>query len=160
MLLTACTAVTDDTDVAVPEVSKRFINLSIAVTNSNGTITRGTPSGGENGDGREAGFDRENAVTGITLLLYQDAAGINTASNPTIDFVAYYPVSRSGNPATAGTSYTEKTAEAIYQTGNQLVPHNTIDFTKTYRAIVVANADLTGNFFFVFQSRTLFIYNR
>lgn len=145
MLLTACTAVTDDTGVVVPEVSKRFINLSIAVTNSNGTITRGTPSGGENGDGREAGFNRENAVTGITLLLYQDAAGINTASNPTIDFVAYYPVSRLGSPATAGTPYTEKTAEAIYQTGNQLVPHNTIDFTKTYRAIVVANADLTGS---------------
>lgn len=145
MLLTACTAVTDDTDVVVPEVSKRFINLSIAVTNSNGTITRGTPTGGENGDGREAGFNRENAVTGITLLLYQDAAGINTASNPTIDFVAYYPVSRSGNPATAGTPYNEKAAEAVYQTGNQLVPQNAIDFTKTYRAIVVANADLTGS---------------
>lgn len=138
MLLTACTAVTDDTGVVVPEVSKRFINLSIAVTNSNGTITRGTPSGGENGDGREAGFNRENAVTGITLLLYQDAAGINTASNPTIDFVAYYPVSRT-------TKDNDARIEATYQTGNQLVPHNTIDFTKTYRAIVVANADLTGS---------------
>ena len=147
MLLTACTAVTDDTGVVVPEVSKRFINLSIAVTNSNGTITRGTPSGGENGDGREAGFDRENAVTGITLMLYQtsDVAGINTTANPVIDFVAYYPVSRLGSPATAGTPYTEKTAEAVYQTGNQLVPQNAIDFTKTYRAIVVANADLTGS---------------
>lgn len=147
MLLTACTAVTDDTGVAVPEVSKRFINLSIAVTNSNGTITRGTPTGGENGDGREAGFDRENAVTGITLMLYQtsDVAGINTTTNPVIDFVAYYPVSRLGSPATAGTPYTEKTAEAVYQTGNQLVPQNAIDFTKTYRAIVVANADLTGS---------------
>ena len=138
MLLTACTAVTDDTGVVVPEVSKRFINLSIAVTNNNGSITRGTPTGGENGDGREAGFNRENAVTGITLLLYQDAAGINTASNPTIDFVAYYPVSRT-------TKDDDTRIEATYQTGNQLVPHNTIDFTKTYRAIVVANADLTGS---------------
>ena len=146
MLLTACTAVTDSSDDPVlPTVNNSFINLTIAVTNNNGTITRGTPTGGENGDGREAGFNRENAVTGITLLLYQDAAGINTASNPTIDFGAYYPVSRLGSPATAGTPYTEKTAEAVYQTGNQLVPHNTIDFTKTYRAIVVANADLTGS---------------
>lgn len=147
MLLTACKEVTDDTDVTVPEVSKCFINLSIAVTNSNGTITRGTPSGGENGDGREAGFDRENAVTGITLMLYQtsDVAGINTTANPVIDFVAYYPVSRLGSPAAAGTPYTEKTAEAVYQTGNQLVSQNAIDFTKTYRAIVVANADLTGS---------------
>lgn len=145
MLLTACTAVTEDTDVAEPNVSKRFINLSIAVTNNNGAVTRGTPLGGENGNGREAGFSRENAVTGITLILYQDNTGLNTTADPKIDFVAYYPVSRLGDPATAGTPYTEKTAEAVYQTGNQLVPHNTIDFTKTYRAIVVANADLTGD---------------
>lgn len=138
MLLTACTAVTDDTDVAVPEVSKRFINLTIAVTNSDMPVTRGTPAGGENGDGREAGFERENAIVGITLLLYQDAAGINTASNPTIDFVAYYPVSRTTKDA-------DTRIEATYTTGNRLVPHNTIDFTKTYRAIVVANADLTGS---------------
>ena len=138
MLLTACTAVTDDTGVVVPEVSKRFINLSIAVTNNNGSITRGTPTGGEDGDGREAGFARENAITGITLLLYQDAAGINTASNPVIDFVAFYPVTRTTKDANAR-------IEATYETGNQLVPHNTIDFTKTYRAIVVANANLTGS---------------
>lgn len=138
MLLTACTAVTDDTGVVVPEVSKRFINLTIAVTNSDMPVTRGTPAGGENGDGREAGFERENAIVGITLLLYQDAAGINTASNPTIDFVAYYPVSRTTKDA-------DTRIEATYTTGNRLVPHNTIDFTKTYRAIVVANADLTGS---------------
>ena len=138
MLLTACTAVTDDTDVTVPEVSKRFINLSIAVTNSNGTITRGTPLGGEDGNGREAGFDRENAVTGITLILYQDANGINTTSNPTIDFVAYYPVTRTDKDE-------DTRIEATYQTGNQLVPPNAINFTKTYHAIVVANADLTSS---------------
>lgn len=146
VLLTACTAVTDgDTDVTEPEVNKHFINLSIVVSNNNGAATRGTPAGGENGDGREAGFERENAITGITLILYQDATGINTTSDPVIDFVAYYYVSRSGDPATAGTSYTEKTAEATYQTGNQLVPPNAIDFTKTYHAIVVANTDLTSS---------------
>ena len=140
MLLTACTAVTDDTGVVVPEVSKRFINLSIAVTNNNGSITRGTPTGGEDGDGREAGFARENAITGITLVLYQttDVNGINTTANPVIDFVAYYPVTRS-------TATTTMPIEARYETGNQLVPQNAIDFTKTYRAIVVANADLTGS---------------
>lgn len=138
MLLTACTAVTEDTDVAEPNVSKRFINLSIAVTNNNGAVTRGTPLGGEDGNGREAGFSRENAVTGITLILYQDATGLNTTADPTIDFVAYYPVSRTDKDDNAR-------IEATYQTGNQLVAPNTIDFTKTYRAIVVANADLTGD---------------
>ena len=149
LLLTACTAVTDGSDntTVQPTVNNSFINLTIAVTNSDMPATRGTPAGGENGDGREAGFERENAIVGITLLLYQtsDAAGINTTSNPAIDFVAYYPATRT-SIATAGTQYgSNKTPEAVYQTGNQLVPHNTIDFTKTYRAIVVANADLTGS---------------
>ena len=137
LLLAGCTAVTDGYEEIVPEVSHSYVNLTIAVTN-NGAITRGTPLGGEEGNGREAGFDRENTITGITLMLYQDANGINTASNPVIDFVAFYPVTRTTKDANAR-------IEATYETGNQLVPHNTIDFTKTYRAIVVANADLTSS---------------
>lgn len=138
LLLVGCTAVTDGyEEELVPEVSHSYVNLTIAVAN-NGAITRGTPLGGEEGNGREAGFDRENAVTGITLMLYQDATGINTSSNPVIDFVAFYPVSRTTKDADAR-------IEATYETGDQLVPHNAIDFTKPYRAIVVANADLTGS---------------
>ena len=161
MLLTACTAVTDSSDDPVlPTVNNSFINLTIDVTNNNGTATnnssqrslrrvspatndsarshrRVSPAGGEDGDGREAGFERENAIVGITLMLYQ-ADGINTTANPAIDFVAYYPVSRTTKDA-------DTRIEATYTTGNRLVPHNTIDFTKTYRAIVVANADLTGS---------------
>ncbi len=141
LLLAGCSAVTDGyEEELVPEVSHSYVNLTIAVTNNQAPITRGVPLGGEEDNGREAGFDRENAVTGITLLLYQtsDAAGLNTSTNPAIDFVAYYPVSRT-------TKDNDARIEATYQTGNQLVPHNTIDFTKTYRAIVVANADLTGS---------------
>lgn len=140
MLLTACTSVTDDeSDIMVPEVSKHYINLSIAVVNNSHVVTRGTPLGGEEGNGREAGFNRENAVTGITLMLYQSGVnGINTSTDPTIDFVAYYPV-------TATTKDDNSRIEATYQTGDQLVPPNAIDYTKTYRAIVVANADLTGS---------------
>ena len=138
LLLVGCTAVTDGyEEELVPEVSHSYVNLTIAVAN-NGAITRGTPLGGEEGNGREAGFDRENAVTGITLMLYQDATGINTTANPVIDFVAFYPVSRTTKDADAR-------IEATYETGDQLVPHNAIDFTKPYRAIVVANADLTGS---------------
>ena len=140
LLLTACTAVTDGSDntTVQPTVNNSFINLTIAVTNSDMPVTRGTPAGGENGDGREAGFERENAIVGITLILYNADNGINTTANPAIDFVAYYPVSRTTKDA-------DTRIEATYTTGNRLVPHNTIDFTKTYRAIVVANADLTGS---------------
>ena len=141
LLLAACSAMTEDygEENTVPEVSKRYINLAIAVTN-NTAVTRSTPLGGENGNGRESGFLRENAIMGITLMLYQtsDVAGINTSTNPVIDFVAFYPVTRTTKDANTR-------IEATYETGNQLVPHNAIDFTKTYRAIVVANADLTSS---------------
>ena len=117
--------------------ASRYINITVAVSTSDQRQTR-APQGGEEGDGREAGFDRENAITGITLMLYQDDNGINTTSNPTIDFVAFFPVTRTEKDNNAR-------IEATYQTGNQLVPHNAIDFTKTYRAIVVANANLTSS---------------
>ena len=141
LMLTACSAVVDGDYAATDEssnINNSYINLAIAVTNGTDPSTRANePKGGEDGDGREYGFDRENAITGITLILYQDAMGINTSDNPAIDFVAYYPVSRTTTDA-------DTRIEATYETGNQLVPHNTIDFTKTYHAVVVANANLTG----------------
>lgn len=143
MLLSACSAVVDGSEDAVPASKNNFINLAITVVNGNGEMTRAVPAGGENGEGREAGFNRENAVTGITLILYQ-GTGVNGEADTPIDFVAYYPTTRSTTDP-AGTPYgnTKKT-EATYTTGNQIVPHNTLDFTKTYHAIVVANADLTA----------------
>ncbi len=137
LLLTACSAVTDGAyDDTAKNTNNHYINLAISVANGQNAMTRGVPAGGEDGDGRELGFDRENAITGITLILYQSATGINDAANPTVDFVAYYPVSR--------ITKDPDPIEATYSTGNQLVPHNTIDFSKSYHAIVVANADLTG----------------
>ena len=57
LLLVGCTAVTDGyEEELVPEVSHSYVNLTIAVAN-NGAITRGTPLGGEEGNGREAGFN-------------------------------------------------------------------------------------------------------
>lgn len=143
MLLSACSAVVDGSEDAVPASRNNFINLAITVVNGNGEMTRAVPAGGENGEGREAGFNRENTVTGITLILYK-GTGINGAATTPIDFVAYYPTTRSTTDP-AGTQYgNTKTPEATYTTGNQIVPHNSLDFTKTYHAIVVANADLTG----------------
>ena len=138
LLLSACSAVVDGDGSTTQNTNNHFINLAVSVVNGQKVMTRGVPTGGEDGDGREEGFERENAITGITLILYQSATGINDDSNPTIDFVAYYPVSRTTKDANTR-------IEATYETGNQLVPHNTIDFTKTYHAIVVANADLTGS---------------
>lgn len=120
---------------------RQYINLSVTVSGGH-TATRAgeLPAAGENGDGREAGMERENTVSGITVLLYQGE--INTTDNPTIDFAAYYETTLVSRE-TAGSQYTDKTDEAVYTTGDRLVSGTTFDPEKTYHAIVVANKDLT-----------------
>lgn len=149
-LLSSCSMMEEEyTDEEQPAVDvKQYINLSVTVSGGNEAATRAggnKPASGENGDGREAGFERENKVSGITLILYTaDANGINTANNPQIDFVAYYPtsfVSREGQGSQFGDT---KTDEAVYTTGDVEVTSTTFDPTKTYHAIIVANKDLTG----------------
>lgn len=130
--------------------TERYINLTIAVSADTQTLTRG-PLGGENGDGREAGFQRENEVNGVTLILYDDATGINTTENPALAFVKYYPTKlvfrdAAGSPET-GTHISNGDKgdldEAIYTTGDQRVSLTDLTFGKSYHAIVVANKDLT-----------------
>ena len=153
-LLCACSfyEYEDNTEEADPVTpTEKYINLSIVVSSGNEGTTR-APLGGENGDGREAGLERENKVTGITLMLYQDdeGKGINTTQNPTIDYIQYFPTMRLDIRDNAGTNYdhndvveTEK-SEAIevkYTTGEQPLGSG-IDKDTEYHVIVVANWDL------------------
>ena len=118
-----------------------YINLTISV--SNGTAyTRALPLGGENGDGREAGLERENSVSGITLILYKGAL---TSSESKVDFVAYYPTTLTSRDD-PGTPYADKADEASYTTGNQRLDRGSIDFSATYHAIVIANRDMSATF--------------
>ncbi|MCR5712917.1 MAG: hypothetical protein K6G46_10800, partial [Prevotella sp.] len=112
-------------------VGNIYVNFAIAVSNGNGGMRAPTPAGGEDGDGREAGFLRENTISGITVILYQ-ATGINTTANPTLDLVRYFPVSERAT----GTMPIEVT----YTTGQQPLGKHNLDLTKTYHAIVIANA--------------------
>ncbi len=137
LLMVGCSSENEPSTLNPQPSALNYINLAISVNGGVNSSSRAVPAGGEDGDGREAGFERENAITGITLILYEDAVGINSNDNPGIKFVAYYPVSRVTKDA-------DTRIEATYETGNQLVPHNTLDFTKTYHAIVVANANLTS----------------
>lgn len=153
--LSACSLVTDNDDYDEPRnTGDSYINLTIAVSNGNSRGTRAVPAGGEDGDGREAGFERENAVTGITLILYK-GAGINGDGSQKLDLVRYFPVTRDGAPATQGTEYTAGTGdgshpaqiEAKYTTGPQLIGKygvSKLDFTSEYHALVIANYDLTA----------------
>ena len=130
LLIVACSSETDSEKPL--SFGDCYVNFAISISNGQ-TVTRAnTPIGGEDGDGREAGFERENTVSGITVILYQDATGINSTGNPTLDLVRYFPVTERAT----GTMPTEVT----YTTGQQPLGKHNLDLTKTYHAIVIANA--------------------
>ncbi len=118
-----------------------YINIAIAVSGRTTHTRADEPKGGEDGDGREAGFERENTVTGITLILYQDGDGINTTADPVpvLKLVRYFPVTL-GHRDTQNTEYATKTDEAYYTTGVQPLGANVLNFGAAYHAIVIANA--------------------
>lgn len=146
ILLTACQFEDDQECPGENDnVKANYINLTIAVSNGEARGTRANaPTGGENGDGREAGFERENTVTGITLVLYKDATGINTSANPTLDFVRYFPVTLESRD-TQGTDKSPKNDEARYTTGDQPIGKPNLDFSAKYHAIVIANQTLPSS---------------
>lgn len=132
LLLCACSD-SDGRDVDNQQnVGNIYVNFAISVTNGNSGMRDATPTGGENGDGREAGFERENTISGITVILYQDGTGINTSADPTLDLVRYFPVSERA----AG----DMPIEVTYTTGQQPLGKHNLDLTKEYHAIVIANA--------------------
>ena len=153
--LLALPACHDYDDCIVAEESgpqESYVNFTFTVSTGKESVTRATPAGGENGDGREAGFERENEVTGVTLVFYQNPDGINatSSSTPAIDdtkikLVKYYPVwIEIGSRKTQGTLYTTKEDEAIYTTGNQKIDESDgLDLRGIYHVLVIANADLT-----------------
>ena len=146
-LLTACSFMSEDyydCDKEPPTTTspERYINLSIVVSSGNENATRADekPAGGEDGDGREAGSERENKVTGITLMLYRDEDGINTADDNTkIDFIRYYKVDK--------TEPLGGNIKSSYTTGYQPLAGTDIKLNVEYHAIVVANMNLTGEVF-------------
>lgn len=134
LLQTACQFEDDGQCADTINVGDSYISLTVAVSNgdTHARTRANTPAGGEDGDGREAGFERENTVTGITLILYQDANGINTTDNPTLDLVRYFPVTERA----AG----ESPIEVTYTTGSQPLGRHNLNLSATYHAIVIANA--------------------
>lgn len=152
-LACACSS-SDSGDITAPlkpeiATSNHYINLNIVVSSgSEGTMrvptADGTNPDWEDGDGREQGInDRENKVTGITFMLYpvaDDTKGINESQDTKLAFVQYYPVTKA-DPEEC--DYKDKD-EAVYTTGIQ--PLKGLDLAQAYRAIVIANRDMTDIF--------------
>lgn len=155
LLVWSCEWMKEDFDDEIADNnSARYINITVSVSASENPVTRAYPTGGETGDGLEKGFDRENKVEDITLIFYEDGAGINTTNaNTKVAFFATYPVTEvdnyngthnhnldDDNVGWTGTHQESNDNEVIYSTGDQLLDEDVLDVTKTYHAIVVANA--------------------
>ncbi len=150
LLAWSCQLVTDDYDVELTPDSPtpQFINVTISVSAGNNPLTRANPTGGEYGDGPETGSERENAVTDITLIFYQDNVGINTSNaNARVLCVkkydvhpydeTYYPV---GHSHKDGEPYNVQAGEVLYTTGEKELDETSLVAGETYKVLVVANA--------------------
>jgi len=137
--------ITDGVEKPKPVYDNTYVEMSVVVSSGRDAVTR-APLGGEYGDGRETAFLRENEVTGITVIFYQNSDGINASESSTpalaytkIDLVKYYPVTLVSRQDQGKT----EDVEAIYTTGEQRFMQSELDVTKDYHVIVVANANLT-----------------
>ncbi len=148
LLASSCQLTYDYDDETVDSSAAKYINITISVSAGNSPVTR-APLGGEDGDGREAGFMRENQVTGVTVILYKGTGPNDTEA--TVDFVQYFAVTDAdnleGRDQQASTydydaSETYR-SEARYTTGDRKVEEGDIDFSGTYHVLIVANKDVT-----------------
>ena len=132
--------------VVKPTYDNTFIEMSVVVSSGREDVTR-TPLGGEDGDGRETAFQRENEVTGITVIFYRNSDGVNASASSTpaladtkVDLVKYYPVTLVSRKVQGKSD----NLEAEYTTGEQRFMQSELDVTKDYHIIVVANVNLTN----------------
>jgi hypothetical protein len=149
-LLSACNMVVDSVEeVEQPQPVASYINLTLYVNSGETTTDTRSPLGGEDGDAREAGFNRENTVSGITIILYK-GSGIDDSSAK-VDFVRYFTVTEDNlegrdDQGTTYDYYASETyrSEARYTTGDQLIATGELDFSATYHVLLVANQDVSS----------------
>ncbi len=141
LTLAACSSGDDDIIAYDSQADGGIVSayLQVKVQVATGANTRAAtradgPNGGEEGDGREDGVNKENVVNNITLLLYTADGGINTADSTsvTIAHAMYFP------------SLTKSTSDDYtYITSTKEVAD--IDMSQSYNVIVIANAgDMTS----------------
>lgn len=150
MLMSSCQWMSEEYDDEIADSSAaQYINITVSVSASNSPVTRANPTGGEYGDGPEKGDDRENEVKNITLIFYQDDNGINTNSLDTevvevlsYDVHEYTDSDRpKGHDHKTGEPTDVQTNEVLYTTGDKELRGTNLEAGKTYKVIVVANAN-------------------
>ena len=111
---------------------KAYLQVKVTVEGSGDTrASRATsgPDGGEDGDERESGINKENDVNSLTVLLYKSDKEDLSEDDATIDYVYTFTGLKSSS-STGGVTYT---------TGPREIDAAIVG--KNYHVIVIANAD-------------------
>lgn len=137
--LPGCELIHDDLPETRADGEPVYIRLQIS-TGGEMSATRSNPTGGEDGDdGREPGTDAENAVSNVTLFLYNANVSINdvNAATTRIDkVITFNQLEVSGKDLpTIEKKYTSKTKEVSGLS------------EKSYNVLAVANCDLSSGTF-------------
>lgn len=115
---------------------KAYLQVKVTVEGSGDTrasrATTGRPQGGEDGDGREQGINKENDVNSLAVLLYKSNNADLSDDNAIIDYVyTFTGLKKEGTP-TSG-------SDATYTTVPREIDASIVG--KNYHVIVIANAD-------------------
>ena len=114
---------------------KAYLQVKVTVEGSGDTrASRAAtgPQGGEDGDGREPGINKENDVNSLAVLLYESDKNDLSDDNAIIDHVYTFTNLRKEKTPTSG-------SDATYTTVPKEIDAAIVD--KKYHVIVIANAD-------------------
>lgn len=114
---------------------KAYLQVKVTVEGSGDTrASRATtePQGGEDGNGREPGINKENDVNSLTVLLYKSDKDDLSDDNAIIDYVYTFTNLTKATTSTSG-------IDATYTTVPKEIDAAIVD--KNYHVIVIANAD-------------------
>ena len=115
---------------------KTYLQVQVTVENSGYTRTSRAvsgPQGGEDGDGREQGINKENDVNSLTVLLYKSGKDDLSEADATIDYVYTF----------TGLKSLSSTSGVTYTTGPREI--DPVIVGKNYHVLVIANAgDMTS----------------
>lgn len=114
---------------------KAYLQVKVTVEGSGDTrASRAAtgPQGGEDGDGREPGINKENDVNSLTVLLYKSGKDDLSDDNAIIDYVYTFTNLTKATTSTSG-------IDATYTTVPKEIDAAIVG--KNYHVIVIANAD-------------------
>lgn len=134
MSFASCASDTTSDSPMLNKDMKTYLQIRVTVDGSGDTrASRATtgPQGGEEGDGRESGINKENEVNSLTVLLYKSDKNDLSEADAKIDYVYTF--------TNLNKETTSSGKDATYTTVPREIDAAIVG--KNYHVIVIANAD-------------------